>query len=270
VAAFLAVFGDHWKIRAAGWGMFLSAGAIVLLMGIRNPFLMQVFVLVALWDLGRSRLKLWRLGVVGGGFMILFVLVALVRSGVDLSPDSLLAMGKFAQRSEVFGMAFKPIYVYIANNFWNLDFGVARIAQGGGHPPTWGASSLEAIFALMGISADLCERMGWDTFLNESNMKVHGLNTFTYLWPLYKDGGMFLALGFSWAWGAGMTWLYRKAVAGDPFDKLIYAYLLFAVGFSFFALYAQVGTYLLSGAILLGMSRMMRGYRLLPPLRMPT
>lgn len=267
VFSYMIVFGTGRFVRATGWLGFLLAGAIILVLGIRNPFLMQIFVLVALWDLGRARLRLAWLTAVGTAFMVVFVAVAWIRSGMDFDGGRIGAILAFLADPKILDLAFRPIYVYIANNFWNLDFGLGQVAMGGGHPTTWGASSSEAIFSFIGFSQDFCERMGWDTFLNESSQKVQGLNTFTYIWPLFKDGGVFLVLGFSWLWGASMTWLYRKALVGDGFDKLLYAYLLFSVAFSFFAFYYQVGTYLVSLAILLGMKGLMRGDRLFPSQR---
>lgn len=223
--------------------LFWVVVALQMLTGIRGAALFGFFCLASQWELLRGRVPVAKVAMGLGLFFVLFVGVALLRMG------DAIRFARGIPLETIVGLVFGPPYTYIANCFWNLDFGIREILSGSGHPGTWGFSITQGIWDAFGVGGDVAKSLGFDTVFNESSAKREDLNTFSFVWPLFKDGGLpFVAL-FSLVWGLAAELIHRIAERGSRSTGLVSTYLTFASLFSFFALYFVVGSYLVFFAI---------------------
>lgn len=230
-----------WIYHILFWGVIVGQ----MLSGIRGVALFGFFCLASQWEFLRGRIPVLKIALGVFLFMAMFIGVAVLRLG-----DMVQFTGKIPASTIAWVLASPP-YIYIANCYWNLDHGVREVVMGAGHPSTWGFSVTRGFWDVVGVGEPIGKSLGFETVFHERSAKVISLNTFSFTWPLYKDGGIpFVAL-FSLVWGFGATVLHRIAVHGRSAGaQLVSTYLTFASLFSFFALYFVVGTYLVFLALL--------------------
>jgi oligosaccharide repeat unit polymerase len=210
-----------------------------MLTGIRGVALFGIFYLASQYEMVRGRLPLLRIIMGVAAFMLAFIGVALLRMSDVLQAAAGVPLPVLLK------FAIRPPYVYIANCYWNLDWGIRCMLDGTGHPTTWGFSTTAGIWDAFGVGQDIGKSLGFETVFHEKSAKVEGFNTFSFVWPLYKDGGIPWVAMFSLAWGFVASLLHRLAMARRTFGwQIISSYLTFASLFSFFALYFIVGSYL--------------------------
>lgn len=243
-------FANSRFLRWLGIFGFAFGVFSMLAVGTRNPVLFALFVIGYCWSVQvhpiRKRIIVASLAL----FVTVFLAVALMRLGMGLDYSWVFHLPK----SELirFGKGFvTPIYEYIANNYWNLDYNLGRIQDGVGHSHTFGFSMMDGIFSLPGIAKKMQDAVGWDSIMNETARKVYYLNTVCYQWTLYKDFGIlgvFIGAGI-WGWIA--TWLHRQAEAmKNPVFTALSGVFQFSVFFSFFAWYFVIPSYLIAIAVI--------------------
>ncbi|HOX52709.1 MAG TPA: O-antigen polymerase [Fibrobacteria bacterium] len=226
--------------------LFWSVVMLQMLTGIRGPTLFAFFSLAYQWELHRGSVPLFKVATGLLVFLVLFIGIALLRQGDAIQFTKNIPM------STIVAVVVGPPYAYVSNNFWNLDHGVREYLIGLGHPTTYGFSLTQGIWDIFGSGTDLAKSFGFDTSFNESSAKVRSYNTFNFVWPLFKDGGVVLVALFSAAWGFVTELLHRTAVRTPYYAAQILApYLAFASLFSFFTLYFIIGSYLVFLAIAL-------------------
>lgn len=231
-----------WKYHILFWVVVL----LQLASGIRGPALFGFFCLASQWELGRGRIPLVRIAAGFSLFMALFILVAILRLGDAIHFTSKVPLSTILQ------VVASPPYVYIANCYWNLDFGIREILQGVGHPATWGFATSSGILDAIMVGGDIGKSLGFESVFNEKSAKVASLNTFSFVWPLYKDGGIPWATSFSLVWGFAASALHRIALLKKTSGWfMVSSFLTFASLFSFFALYFVVGSYLVFFALMI-------------------
>lgn len=223
--------------------LFWTVVALQMLTGIRGAALFGFFCLASQWELLRGKVPMAKIAMGLGLFFVLFIGVALLRMG------DAVRFARGIPLETILGVVFGPPYTYIANCFWNLDHGIREVVSGTGHPSTWGFSLTQGIWDAFGVGGDVAKSLGFDTVFNESSAKKKDLNTFSFVWPLFKDGGLPLAVLFPLAWGFCAELVHRLAERGSRSLGLVSSYLTFASLFSFFALYFVVGSYLVFFAI---------------------
>lgn len=241
-----------WIYHVLFWGVIVGQ----MLSGIRGVALFGFFCLASQWEMLRGRIPLLKIALGVLLFLGMFVAVAVLRLG-----DMVQFTGRIPASTIAWVLASPP-YVYIANCYWNLDYGVRDVLQGTGHPSTWGFSVTRGFWDVVGVGEPIGKSLGFETVFHERSAKVISLNTFSFTWPLYKDGGIpFVAL-FSLAWGFAATMLHRAAMRGAAAGtQLVSSYISFASLFSFFALYFVVGTYLVFLVLLLLLAILMARVR---------
>ncbi len=97
--------------------------------------------------------------------------------------------------SKTASIVLKVPYMYIANNFWNLDFALNPDNFQERHPTTYGYTILQGILDglyLPGgvLGYQLIENTGVDDQFNAQASKIRGWNTIGYQWSWYKDFGI--------------------------------------------------------------------------------
>lgn len=159
-------------------------------------------------------------------------------------------------------------YKYVSNNYWNLDYAVNPPNDREYHPHTYGIDFFFGLFEYLRVSGSFRNSFRWDGLFNERIEKVHGLNTASYLWEVYKDlyfPGVFI---LPFLCGLGLSILHlRLCCSFTPRRIMFYAFFIYVIGWWFFTPVYKQGHYWLwllmiyfistvSGSCRVGMSRL--------------
>ncbi len=129
----------------------------------------------------------------------------------------------------------KMPYVYVANNYWNLDYALNPVPEQHIHSHTYGIDFLGGIMEYSRMPDAIRTSMGWDNVFNKSVTKVKGLNTTGYLWEVYKDFGMAGVFLFPFCFAFFLTFFYEyMKTARTPAFWMLYTMLIFYTGWWFF------------------------------------
>lgn len=80
-------------------------------------------------------------------------------------------------------------YLYIANNWWNMDYALNPLPGIHYSDIRWGYGLIEGIGHLFPGGTAFQVALGWDGIFNESIEKFHGLNTVTWHYTAYNEFG---------------------------------------------------------------------------------
>lgn len=101
-------------------------------------------------------------------------------------------------------------YLYLANNWWNLDYALNPEPTIERHPTTYGLDLLGGFFRPLPILGRIYQNPYWDNLLNPRIIKVKGLNTVGYQWNLYKDFGILGPMLIPFIFGFITNWVYTQ------------------------------------------------------------
>ncbi len=141
-----------------------------------------------LFHYGKKNLRFSHLALVFIAILVVFFSASLIRINED-------AMGALTETIKVKlprNLAWASgFYAYLANDFWNMNYGFEKFAQGNYyHPLSLGMGMLRAVTAyLLQIETGLINTFGYDTVMNSKVELVSGLNTVVYVWHIWKDFG---------------------------------------------------------------------------------
>lgn len=222
--------------RRASWAATAGMILVQILVGTRfNLISWLLFLLVLRDDAGRKALSLMKNAVIVLGIFLLMSFLFLLRFG----SDNIMQFISFTNWPLIRAFALMPVYLYFANNVWNLDHVMRKVAEGVGHAWTAGASSTFGLFFFAGFPMELAKAMKWDmaTQYRGQSTVDERLNTLTYHWELYKDFGLVGIAGGSFVFGLFATWTYRMLLRrrGEQW-ALWHAIFAFSVAISFFTL----------------------------------
>ncbi len=126
-------------------------------------------------------------------------------------------------------------YAYIANNYWNLNFGIEEASKGN-IKHVYGLRTFHALFQAVRQSKTVLKAFGDSDFLDLETQKVDGFNTITYHWNLYKDFGFVGVILGSFFMGIAMALVY-SLLRSKPNWYYLYLYgnMTFWIALSFFA-----------------------------------
>lgn len=147
-----------------------------------------IFVVV-LFHYGKQKIKLQHLLLVGIFAVVLFSAFFIIRAGstplATLAEASSLRMPK----NLIFLSSF---YMYITNNFWNLDFVFRKFVDSniGFYPTSFGFELFRPIFFFNQTEGAMSAMFNFDTIFNESAMAHRGYNTIVFVWHFFKDFGV--------------------------------------------------------------------------------
>jgi oligosaccharide repeat unit polymerase len=229
-AAFSAwmIFRAKSGLRRIAWICWGLIPVVFILAVARNMILFSLFSLLFYFELWKRPLKVRWAVLFCVLFIGMFLATGLAREGIAITK----ALSFVGKGTKVWVFAFKPVYMYVANNFWNLDYGIQLIGLPKGQPFTFGYTSLSGIsYYLNGGRFETA--FGLDGFLNESTSKVPGLNTVSYQWTLFKDFGYVIPCFILFLIGAWSARIYSLALKNKTASSAYFA--LFA---SFWALYS--------------------------------
>lgn len=152
--------------------------------------------------------------------------------------------------SKVIQLAMKVPYMYLANNFWNLDYALNPENFQERHPTTYGFTALSGVLDMMALPGGnvglaIHEANNFDDQFHKRSIKIHGWNTIGYQWDLYKDfgiAGVFLGPFFI---GMSLGFLYfRIRTRPTIMNAAVYAFLSFFILGSFGGLFLENGSYI--------------------------
>lgn len=228
LSAFLMFRGRSWQrwLARVIWG---AVPVIFILCAARNMILFSLFSLAFAWEVERSPLRL-RWAILGTlSFVVMFAWTLASRMGIGFGKAIEMVM----KQGGLLKLALDPVYAYVANNLWNLDFALNRMDGPMGHPFSWGYGSLQGLTFYLKQNTKIEETMGFDGLLNEASQKVFGLNTVSYQWTLYRDFGMTLSLALLVFLGFVASRMYLDGVNGRTRMGMY-----FGVYASFWSMYA--------------------------------
>ena len=142
-------------------------------------------------------------------------------------------------------------YIYVANNYWNLDYAANPPPDKEYHPHTYGIDFFFGMFEYARIPSSFRNSFHWDGLFNERIEKVSGFNTASYLWEVYKDlyfpGVIILPFLCSLALSVLHLKLCRKSCT--PRQLLFYTMFIYFIGWWFFTPGYKQGIYWVWSAI---------------------
>jgi oligosaccharide repeat unit polymerase len=231
-----AVLKAHiWKgWNLSKWMLFGTVGIFMLTMS-RSSLIFFAFFAIVFYNAAVKRISILRLG---GLFVILFsvfLIIAYFKLD-DISKQNQM----LKQTSDKAAKALLMIpYAYVANNFWNLDYGLNPGNFQDRHTDTRGFTTVSGFFDMIYTGSfwgqDFRKSTGYEDIFHQHTQKIKDLNTVTYQWGLYKDFGMIGVMILPFAFGILFSILYWKMrIAPNVLNTGLYAYLSYFVGFSWF------------------------------------
>ncbi len=204
--------------------LFLSVGFLVILLNFLYRRVSAVFI----------------------GIMLVLALAAFV--GIS----SLRAQyGGSDVQGKAMDVVMKLPYIYVANNYWNLDYAVNPPPDREIHPHTYGIDFFHGIFEYARIGGSFRQSFRWDDAFNERIQKVYGFNSVSYLWDVYKDFHMLGVFLLPLLCGMGLTLLYLKLCGPfSPRQVAFYAFFIYFIGWWFFMSVYKQGIYCVWGMFL--------------------
>ncbi len=135
-------------------------------------------------------------------------------------------------------------YKYVANNYWNLDYAVNPPVDREYHPHTYGIDFFHGIFEFLGPGPSFRRSFHWDGLFNEHIEKIHGFNTASYLWEVYKDLYMPGVFILPFLVGLALSTLHLKLCRSfTPRQVIFYAFFIYFIGWWFFTPGYKQGIY---------------------------
>ncbi len=204
VASFKSMNPVRWVRNASRFMVVFTIILSFLTFPSRGINMLCVGMVLLLYNYLHGRFT-WRvLGILSVLIIVFFVLVASLKGQYGDSSTADLMDNKMAKT-----VALLP-YMYIANNYWNLDYAFNRPSDAFEHEWTYGVDAFYGLTHLLQIGDGIQTSFGWDTPFNESVVKMTGLNTIPYLWDAYKDFGLVGLFFEPFFFGILFTWMYRR------------------------------------------------------------
>lgn len=147
-------------------------------------------------------------------------------------------------KGKAMDVVMKLPYMYVANNYWNLDYAVNPPTDREIHPHTYGIDFFAGLFEFARFTGSFRTSFRWDDAFNDRIQKVRGFNTVNYLWEVYKDLYLLGCFLFPFFCGIGLTVLHLKLCRPfSPRQVGLYTLLIYFVGWSFFTSGFKQGLY---------------------------
>lgn len=152
--------------------------------------------------------------------------------------------------SQIISTALGLPYLYLANNYWNLDYALNPENYQERHPTTYGYTILSGFLSFViqpgggTLGQQLEENGDFETVFHEKSIKIKGLNTIGYQWDLYKDFGVFGTFVVTFLIGLALGILYLKMRSSPTLlNTAVYSYLTFFIADSCFGLFFEAPVY---------------------------
>jgi oligosaccharide repeat unit polymerase len=231
-----------WNISK--WMLVATIGIFMLTMS-RSSLIFFAFFAIVFYNSAVKRISLIKLGAIFTILFAVFLTIAFFKLD-DVSKKNQM----LKQTSSKAAQALLMIpYVYVANNFWNLDYGLNPSNYENRRTDTYGFTTVSGFYDMVYTGTfwgqDFRNSTGYEDIFHKHTQKVRNLNTVNYQWGLYKDFGMLGVLLFPFGFGILFSLLYWKTkVAPTVLNLGLYSYLAYFVGFSWFLAFWESQIYL--------------------------
>lgn len=226
------------------WMTVISLVVFVLVLS-RSGIMFFAFFAMVFYHYGVRRLSVGKLSLLFTLILSVFLVTTYLKVN-ELRKTHQISMST----ETIFSHLLKVPYLYVANNFWNLDYALNPENHEQRHPTTYGFTSISGLLDMMRIPGGtlggaIRAATDYDDQFHERSIKVKGLNTIGYQWGLYKDFGIPGALGIPFLFGFLFALLYRRMLRAPTMLNLAtYSYLAFFVGLSWFLAFWESMIYL--------------------------
>lgn len=207
-----------------------------ILTGFRLVMMFGLFSALATRDLIVRRIPLIKLSAIFAIFIVFSSAILLIRGGIGKEHKALGAGAAILMADGA--------YVYVANNYWNLNYAVNKQMGDNPHPTTYGGLFFEAPLMIFSEMSRVEESLDWDTWKNEKSISHPPLNTISYQWFLMKEAswlGVILLPGL--LGGFAMRLYLQIQRFGSDWATLLYMPIGFSIFFSFFLYMYQTPMY---------------------------
>jgi oligosaccharide repeat unit polymerase len=202
----------------------LSIAAIVIMYPNRTNIMIATGFLIILFNYSTRRIPVRLIAFLFASAIALFILIG------ELKDQYASSGGVEKMKVEVLNLP----YMYIANNYWNLDYALNPPSDREIHPFTWGVDALDGALEF-GLTPQFQSAYHWDNLFNGRIQKKTGLNTISYVWQAYKDWSYFGVVFFPFLVGMALTWLYLKLRRSPSIPKLLFhTFLIYLLGWWWF------------------------------------
>jgi oligosaccharide repeat unit polymerase len=242
-----AVSGRHRFLGLnVSWYLLAAVAGVHSLTLSRSSFIFFIFFALVYYNYAVRRLHFVKLSV----FMLLafgaFAGIAYVKTQDMIEKYRLKESG--IKTDDLAKLALAMPYLYVANNFWNLDYGIKEENHQVRHGTTYGVTTasgfLDGIYLGGFLGGELRQSYGWEDIYHKQTQKVVGLNTVGYQWGLYKDFGVAGALILPFLAGIALGLLHYR-MEQVPAIPIIaaYSYMAYVIGFSWFLAFWESPVY---------------------------
>jgi oligosaccharide repeat unit polymerase len=235
LVAILQTPGRRLFMRAGLWLALLSTAIFSLSMN-RSGALLVIFFGLTVIHYGVRRISLLRVV----GFFVLLLALFIPVSYSRLTDEQKTVLERLDPLL-VTGYLLKVPYVYMANNYWNLDYALNPENYEVRHPTTYGYTTFSGILDVFPLPAEglvgpeIRESGHYEDMFHERSVKIKGINTLTYQWGLYKDFGLVGVLTIPFFIGLLLSVYHRRMrEQPDVSNIAVYAYFSFFIAFNWF------------------------------------
>jgi hypothetical protein len=184
------------------------------------------FVLI---NYGKKTISFKHIGALAGISIILFFSFSFIRLS-QTATESLIATYRF-QVPKQFAWCV-TMYVYVANNFWNFDYGVQKFIDcNQAYNFGYGFNFLRGFYFLFNLEDPMVKMFGLDNLYNAAITKVHGLNTVLFPWHFFTNFGYFGVFFFSLLMGVVLSLFYRNTFLNATLFRTVLWALIIGVLF---------------------------------------
>jgi oligosaccharide repeat unit polymerase len=237
VLFFLSIFRPRRLPKILNLGLWMTIVSVLIfaLALSRSGLVFFAFFAIVFYHQAIRRISIWKMSVLFLVFFTIFLGSAFLKFSTVGKKEGLKV-----KPEEAVQILLRVPYVYVANNFWNLDYALNPTNLKERHPTTYGYTTLSGILDLMALPGGnlgitIRESYHFDDQFMESATKVKGLNTMGYQWGLYKDFGIAGVLLCPFLFGIFFGAVYLNVRRQPTILNLsMYSYLAFFVGWSWF------------------------------------
>jgi len=212
----------------------ISLCTLVLLNPTRNSLFFALGLILINWNFLKKRIDPWLLPL---GFALMIPVFIALGYAKSQYTD--------ADRGATMKHVLHLPYIYLACNYWNLDYALNPDPDNEIHPFTWGLDATNGFSEIIYLGGSIRTAFDWDNAFNHRIEKTNGLNTVSYLWQSYKDFWVLGVAAIPFLAGLILTWLYQSLRQKFSLIKhMIYALCLYIVGWWWFTESYKNGLYL--------------------------
>lgn len=226
---FLFAMDGNRRRKIAGWVCVALVFWVGLAVGMRGYLIFFSVLALAAWDARRNPISPVKLFLAVAVILSVFLAVFLFR----FRTVAFTSLADHLPIQEKLRLIVTPLYVYFANNFWNLDSALQKLATSQELIASPGYWTLGGLFYFTHVPGALNIAYGFSDQYR-TLLKTPDLNTMPIEWYLYADWGWFGVTFGAFALGCFATYFFRRR-RSSVFHLAVHAAFSLCLAMSFFA-----------------------------------